>query len=358
MKAILIAILILTLALPSFAQPNKRLSAYTYLNEGDLEKAKSDIEDALEHEKTREEAKTWYYAAKIYMAIYNQCQQTSSAFEGYPKDYYLGKAKHAYYKTTTYDMSRLDANRIKNEYQIVGDYMLNEGVALYNNKDYKRAALMFEGTILIKKDFDITDSLAIYNAALAHENAGNVDDAMKHYRKCAEINYQPELAYLSMVLLAKQNGDSDQALKIVKEARKSFPLNPELITAEINLLLSREQYNDALFSIDQGLQVMPENADLHFTRGTILESSDPEESIKCYQRALKINPEHVNALYNLGAAYYNQAVELRNAEGATEDTGSEELKKARKYLEKVEAISPGIEAVQSSLSMIESILQD
>ena len=43
-----------------FAQGAKVLNAYNYLNDGELLKAKEQIEPATEHEKTMSDGKTWY----------------------------------------------------------------------------------------------------------------------------------------------------------------------------------------------------------------------------------------------------------------------------------------------------------
>ncbi|GAB5417814.1 MAG: hypothetical protein Crog4KO_24380 [Crocinitomicaceae bacterium] len=339
-----------------YAQPNNVLTAYMYLSDNDLAKAKTAIEAATEHDKTSTSAKTWYYAGKIYMAIYRECDKTGDNFEGYPADYYLGLAKNAYYKATTFDMSRIDEKQLKLEYQITGDYMLNEGVALYNKEAFERAAMMFEGTILVKKDFQITDSLAYYNAALAHEKAGNLDKAAAYYLDCGEMGYNGAIAYSSAAAIRKSQGKDNDAMQIIRTGREKYPTDQSLLISDINMLLRAEEYEKALFTIDQALISMPENADLHFSRGTLLEASNISEAITAYKRAIEINPNHVNALYNLGAAYYNMAVDMRNAENATNETAVEELKIARTYLEKVESLSPGNATVAESLGMIEAIL--
>ena len=358
MKSIVSLVALSILVFSAQAQPNNVITAYMKLQEGDLADAQADIEAAMEHEKTSSQAKTWYYGGKIYMAIYNECGKTDAMFDGYPADYYIGLAKHAYFKATTYDVSRIDENQLMREYQITADYMLNEGVALYNDKEYERAALMFEGCILVKKDFEIVDSLATFNAALAHEKAGNPYKAIGYYKDCATMMYNGEDAYLSAINIMREVGHQDEALFTMELARTAYPEDLALITAEINLFLAAEEYGKALFSVDQAIVLMPENADLHYSRGYLMESSNMEESIASYKKAIELNPNHVNATYNLGAAYYNKAVELRNADDATAETGVDELKQARQYLEKVEAMSPGIGQVQSSLQMIQEILQD
>lgn len=358
MRALLVVGICLFALTSSNAQPNNVLSAYMNLQENNLSDAKAEIEAAIAHEKTSESAKTWYYAGKIYMAIYQECKKTDAFFDAYPADYYLGSAKNAFYTATTFDMTRIDQDQLMLEYELTGDFMLNEGVALYKEQAFQRAALMFVGTILIKQDFDKTDSLAFYNAALAFEKAGNLDKAVDYYLECGNMGFNGAIAYSSAAAIRRQQGNSVDETQILEIGREKYPTDESLLISQINMHLRAEEFDKALFTVDQALLEMPENADLHFSRGTLLEASDPDRAIAAYEKAISINPNHVNALYNIGAAYYNKAVDLRNADDATDETAIPELKKAKMYLDKVEIISPGNVSVGQSLTMIKQILEE
>jgi hypothetical protein len=53
-----------------FGQKSKRTSANNYLGYGELDNAMEAIEPTITHEKTMNEAKTWFFRGKIYQAIY------------------------------------------------------------------------------------------------------------------------------------------------------------------------------------------------------------------------------------------------------------------------------------------------
>jgi len=341
----------------SLAQPNNVVNAYMHLQDSQLEDAKENIDAASIHDKTKGQAKTWFYRGKIYMAIYSDITTKGKEYSIKAEDAILA-AKDSYKIARSLNTERIDKNRLDREYQITGNYLLNEGVALYNNKAYKMAATFFKETVDVQNDFDIIDSLAMYNVALASEKSSNAKEAIEYYLKCARMGYQSDMAYHSAILLYKDQGATDKVMELIEEGLASNPKSLSLLIVKINMLLSNNDFEAALFTIDQALVEMPNNPDLHFSRGTLLETTDINEAMKSYERAIEVQPDHVNALYNLGAAYYNQAVELRNAEDATNETAHEELKMSRKYLERVETISPGNEAVQSSLMVIREILQD
>lgn len=356
MKTLLSLGFIVLLYAYTHAQPNNVVAAYIGLQEKQLEEAKEKIDAASEHEKTKEQAKTWYYRGKIYMAIYSDMTATGTDYGMKPEDVVL-TASASYRMARSLNTERIDKNQLDREYQITANYLLNEGVAQYNKKAYTMAKILFLATVDVQKDFNIVDSLAMYNVALASENAGDMDDAVNYYLQCARMKYKPNICYQSAAIIRRDQGNLKEALKITNEALKENPNDENLLIVKINLQLANEDFRGALFTIDQALVETPNNADLHFTRGTLLESSDISEAMKSYENALKINPNHINALYNLGAAYYNIAVDLRNAEGATNDTALDELKMSQKYLEQVEALAPGNENVLNSLSVIEEILE-
>ncbi len=357
MKTLILLVFIVFGTSISFAQPNNVVTAYMHLQEKQLEDAKEKIDAAANHDKTKSQAKTWYYRGKIYMAIYNDINASEKDY-GISSEQLLLEAYRSFRKARGLNTERIGKKQLDREYQITANYLLNEGVSLYNNKKYKEAAELFKGTVEVQQDFQIVDSLALYNIALATEKAGNLDEAVEYYLKCARIGYQTQNAYHSAVLILRQQGNTDEAFEIVEEGLSKNPNDVNLLISKINMLLAMEDFKGALFTTDQALVEDPNNPNLHFTRGTLLERTDISEAISAYERTIEIDPKHINALYNLGAAYYNQAVELRNADNATNQTGVEELKKSRMYLERVEALSPGIESVQSSLETIKEILQD
>jgi tetratricopeptide (TPR) repeat protein len=341
----------------SYAQPNNVVTAYMELQEGKLEDAKKKIDAASEHEKTKGQAKTWYFRGKIYMAIYSDMISSGKEYGMKPENVLL-EASNSYKKASGMDTERIDANQLDREYQITANYLLNEGVSFYNDKSYEIAVTLFKQTINVQKDFGIVDSLAMYNVGLASEKAGDISEAIEYYLKCARMGYNSDAAFYFAVTLYKDQGNTNDVLELIEEGLSVNPRNTNLLITKINILLSIEDVKGALSTMDQALVEMPRNADMNFSRGTLLEASDLKEAMKSYERSIEINPNHVNALYNLGAAYYNHAVDLRNSEDATQDTALEELKMSRKYLERVEALSPGNEAVQSSLTVIRDILQD
>jgi tetratricopeptide (TPR) repeat protein len=82
-----------------------------------------------------------------------------------------------------------------------------------------------------------------------------------------------------------------------------------------------------------------------------LKTAFMNEAINAYEKALEINPDYFKAVYNLGAIYTNRARDLEIIAGnipfdqqekydSVKKLASENLEKARPYLEKALEIEP------------------
>ena len=71
MKKLIFILIAACVSSISFAQKSQVVSAWNYLNNGELDKAKTSINTATNDEVTKIMAKTWYYRGNIYLAIYN-----------------------------------------------------------------------------------------------------------------------------------------------------------------------------------------------------------------------------------------------------------------------------------------------
>ncbi len=102
--------------------------------------------------------------------------------------------------------------------------------------------------------------------------------------------------------------------KVFEVAKKADPKRREPYLASGELALSKGDFALAGKRFDEGLKVLPEDADLHFGRARAFAGSDREEANKSLAAALKFNPRHVPSL--LLAA--GQRIDAEDYEGAGE----------------------------------------
>ncbi len=70
MRKLLILTLGLFLFIGAYSQPNMRTTAFNHLRYGKLDKAKEAIDKAIEHPKTINDERTWFFYGNIYLAIH------------------------------------------------------------------------------------------------------------------------------------------------------------------------------------------------------------------------------------------------------------------------------------------------
>jgi tetratricopeptide (TPR) repeat protein len=109
------------------------------------------------------------------------------------------------------------------------------------------------------------------------------------------------------------------------------------------------------------------NPSIYFAKGTLYEKSgNKEKALEAYNQAIKVDPEYFNAYFNIGALYFNNAVELYEVANKMEDLkaynaakviADAELRKALEPLEKAYQIDPNERASIETLQTIYYRLQ-
>lgn len=316
------------------AQPAKRTSAYNYLSYGELDNAKEAIDAASIHEKTLADAKTWLYRGQIYQGIYESQDPKFKALSNNP----LEEAYMAFLKCRELDEKGTHAEVTLKYLDVQSRQFINEGITAYNNKNYPAALSAFENVIIITETPKIQriDSLSIYYAGACAEQIGNLVKAEKHYRKAIDINFQAEQAFVRMSRMFAEAGNKEKAFEIVKEGRQRFPDNQTLVTEEVNAYLMSDRHEEAMEALNVAIGLDPENFSLHFALGFVndrLAAKTLEESPeggakyedylanaeKSYKTSIELNGENFDAVYNLGALYFNRAVKLNEVANTIDD---------------------------------------
>lgn len=335
MKNLILSVALLaTASSVAEAQPAKRTSAFNYLQYGELDNAKEAIDAAAVHEKTAGEAKTWFYKGQIYQAIY---ESQDPKFKPLAENA-LQIAYEAFSKCNELDDKKAHADMTYKYLDVESRQFVNEGIINYNNKHYEAALKAFENTLAITALPQVKrlDSLAIYYSGACAEQIGDLTKAEGYYRKAVEIDYKAEAAFVRMARMYADAGNKEKAFEIVKEGRQKFPNNQTLVTEEVNAYLMSDRHAEAMDALNVAIGLDPGNHSLHFALGFVhdrlaaksLEKS-PEGGAEyekhladaevSYKKAVELNPENFDAVYNLGALYFNRAVKLNEVANSIDD---------------------------------------
>jgi tetratricopeptide (TPR) repeat protein len=180
----------------------------------------------------------------------------------------------------------------------------------YEGNDFCSAASNFSIVRDISNRFGIVDSAAIFNGAYCAERCGKMDEALAGYQESAKIGYNVPQVYGSIVEIFNKQGKKEEAVKTLSDARAKYPKDSDLLRAEVNVYLTDQKYDQALGLLKDLTAQDPSNEMIWFVLGVTYEKlGKVSEQESAYLKAIEIKPTYFDALFNLGATYYNQGVE-------------------------------------------------
>lgn len=184
-----------------------------------------------------------------------------------------------------------------------------------NSNNYYRRALYFheEGEYSQAVD-DIQRALAIDSTvAEYHFIEGNIyyDDqqfkeAFESYQKTVKYDNEHELAILKLCQIELVLQNYDLALEMVNKALKINPMNPSAYYLKGFIYLDSRDTATAVSSFQTAIEVDPNHYDSYIILGKIWLTENPEYAESYYNQALEIQPESIEALYNMGILLQGQ----------------------------------------------------
>ncbi len=365
MKRIAFIIIALLVVNVTFGQKSARTSAFNALRKGKLDEAVKYIEPTITHEKTMNDAKTWFYRGNIWIEVATSQDPKYADL----KPGALDKALESYKKTLELDESgRHKVDATKNLMFIAGQYY-NEGVNNYNADNFEPAVVSFLKSADVNAMVGTIDTSAYQNAAVCAEKAGSYEKALEIYGKLIEMEFNDPSIYGSMASAYKGMGDTAKAFEIIASGREKYPSDFNILIAQTNLFLAIGDSEAALENLKLAAEQDPTNPTIFFAVGANYEQlGNTADAEVAYQTAIDLKPDYFDALFNLGAIYFNRAVSILTEANnlpldATDkyDTMKAEanalFEKSMPYLEKAHEVDATDENTMLSLKEIYTRLQ-
>jgi len=376
MKRTLILFALIMLVSVSFAQFKKdRTAAYNAWQKPDLVKAKEAIDKAITYPEAAADAKVWYYRGGIYLDI-----QVSPAKAVLAPDA-INVAFEAYTKARELDTKEDFKPEITAKLAAIGGEFFNEGITYFQQNNFDGAIPYFDKAINIAKDNHAIDTLANYGSALCYEKKAAsdkafLDKAIEKYQFLVDVKMKEISIYTSLANLYKDKGDIDKATAILDLGKTIYPGNSDLIITEANIYISTNNHAKAVSSLMIAKEKEPKNVSVLYAIGVTYDllkndSKLPEDerlkyfnaAIDGYKETIAVDPNYFDALFNLGAIYYNKGGDVINEanklpinETAKYDKmladGNNYLNLALPYLEKCQELQPKDKATLVSLKEI------
>ncbi len=300
-------------------------------------------EAAQGDKKTKKWPETW--AVKAYLCSYVSILETN---EGNADKYYnlaiqaLDSAK------------RLDKFQANHQLIAASDFNINirkqkKGNAAYANGDFSMAfELLREVSDYLPKD----TSLAI-NTALSAQSIQAFDQALVYFKRAKENGIKNPVVFQNMANIYSSKFEHESAIKTLEDGIKVNPYHVFLTNDYINLLLDNEKYTDALRVIESTLKVETNNKLLHFLFGYLQQHRANYSSAElAYSKALTLDENYFDALYQLGLVYINSANE------SLKSTSAERAPKFASYINRAEiALLQAHEVNQNDKATVQLLIE-
>lgn len=340
-------------------QAGKALTSYNIdptNNAAKLDEAKAKINQALQMSDAQALSSAWITKGDIFNTFLQRdmvkkqfdpnAQLTGDndaleAFTGYKKGYEL----------TTKKYEKNDA--IKGITEVQG-HLINIGVTKYEAGEYEKAFFSFQAAL---ESHDVLKANGqkslldekeqydnqVYITGLAAQLAKRPADAIAYYETLYKAGTDKPAIYEGLYNIKSEQGDEAGADKILDEGRKKFPDDPGLLFAEINNYLKKGKLEDLISRLKQAIAQEPNNVQLYVTLGNVYDNLYQRElqakndtkadeyfnlAKQQYADAQVKDPKNVDAVYSLGALYYNKAAfRTQELNALPEDFSSAGIKK-------------------------------
>lgn len=359
-KITLLAVLFLSVIMIANAQNSVRTTAYNYLRKGKLDQAKENIDKAVEHEKTMNDAKTWLYYGNTYIQI---ATTQDEAYKNLDSEA-LNKAFEGYKKCMELDEKGTYKIQVLQDMVIISNNYYAKGIELYKQDDFVNAYSEFKEAINVNNTINNLDTMAVYAAAMSAFSGKMYPEATEGYKELIELGYNNSSIYGDLATIYKEEDKIDEAKAVLQQGIDKFPNDANILFAKINILLVEEKYDEVIASLGSAIALDPENYTLYFVQGQSYEQmGDIENARVGYLKALEIKPDYTDALYNMGALYFNKGVEITMRANDLPFEKEEEYEKlkaealveylaAEPYFEKAFELLPDDENLAKSLKQI------
>ncbi|MEP1032458.1 tetratricopeptide repeat protein [Ekhidna sp.] len=309
-----LTLMLAAICVVGYAQKKPKINqALSALESGELAEAKSIIDAAIEHEKTKDDPKTWYYRGQIYAALdtaNNEPGALDTSLKAFDKALELDPEQKSFQSV---DFSTGQIANVESKRQGYYAFYYNGAIEAYNEDDFNGAADNFETAYYIMP----SDTNAILNAAYAASAAGDAKRAEANFKKTYEAGMKDKTVFLQLYNYAVKDERLEDGLSYIKEARNAFPDDLEFSKYEINLLIRLERIDEAMTEIQNSIENDPNNADLLFSLGVLKdETGEKEAAMETYKKAIAADPNHFNSYFNIGAMLFNETNALVKEQGS------------------------------------------
>ena len=329
----------------------------------DLQEAKRIIDFAIKQDDVKADPKVWVMMGQIYNG-FNTFNQAQKVLDPNAKDLEPNAgmvAFQAFKKVLEIESGQKDAcDGLRNSIGSIS----NTGLDAYEAGDFQSSFNAFRSILDIHKllkdngadsplDVEAEYDNQLYITGLAAMSAGEKATAKSYMKQLYDKKYDKAAVYDAMYKLTIDD-DVEGAEEILSTAREKYPDDLGLLFSEINHYLKLEKIDVLEEKLKFAIEKEPNNPSLYSTLGNIYDrlyqneykAGNMEEADKYfasakeyYEKSTDIKPEFTDAIYSIGALYYNKAAIVTEEMNAlASDYSKEGTKKYNMKKEEIEIL--------------------
>tara|TARA_B100000508_G_scaffold141026_1_gene145293 strand:- start:74673 stop:75845 length:1173 start_codon:yes stop_codon:yes gene_type:complete len=271
-----------------------------------LMEAKNLIDPAMNHEDTKDDEKANYYNGVIYFGLVELSTQFEE-LEQYQNEETMNMIKSSFEKA-------MESRKYKREVEDFVDRKVSQamtiGQMMFQQKKFDVAYAGFAGAYELQKMIDVEDEDMKNNAIISARNHIDTlkkqdknEEAIEFIQQASEMFPKNSDIAIQGVNISLDMGDLEQAEKFFQAAADADPQNKALFSTMGSIFLSSAdkgfQELQGMDVTDEGYPAKAEEVEMLYTKA--------ENNLK---RAIEIDPEYLDASYNLGVLYLGRGQKL------------------------------------------------
>lgn len=148
----------------------------------------------------------------------------------------------------------------------------------------------------------------------------------------------------------------EKAILLLRQAKDAGVSDGETLNMFLRAYIQADRISEAVAEYEQAVEDDPEDKQNQYILGVLNRSTgNYEKAVACFSKALELDSEFTDALFDLGATYYNWGVDMmRSAEekGQASTAHKEKFSQALPYIERVSEQKPDDAQVWETLGTI------
>jgi predicted Zn-dependent protease len=259
------------------------------------------IELAEKDRKTKNWPETW--AIKAYLCSYTALIDDNEI----NADKYFKLAQEALEQAVKLDKFQSNTELIKASNHNINVKKQRRATEAFAQNDFSTAYELFKAV----SDYQPRDTILAVDAGVCAQNLQQYNEALTYFIRAKDGGAKNAALFQNIASIYASKFENELAIKHLEDGLNLNPYHPLLTNDYINLLLDTEQYEKATKAIENSLKTDKRSKLLYFLYGYLQQNHAKNIGTAelAYQKALEVDYNYFDALYQLALTYMQSANE-------------------------------------------------